>query len=170
MIQVNNIFIMKGEFMNLTGRLGELKRFINMNQAHEFDTIVTILETIVDSKKNDGNGGDLSALLGLINDMLDRDKIVLRSRACTIVLTKLFVERVIEVLLQYIIEDKEGVEIYELHEFILSTGAQYRLYKFYVSSISSISDLDDTTQLVDVLMRCIELIKYMRLDNFFSGK
>ena len=156
--------------MNLRERLEELKRFVNMNQAHEFDTIVTILETVITSKKDDDKYGTLSALLGLINDMLDRDKLTLRSRSCTIVLTKLFVERVIEVLLQYIIEDKEGVEIYELHEFILSTGAQYRLYKFYVSSISSISELDDGTQLVDVLMRCIELIKYIRLDNFFSGK
>ena len=37
--------------MNLRERLEELKRFVNMNQAHEFDTIVTVLETVITSKR-----------------------------------------------------------------------------------------------------------------------
>lgn len=156
--------------MNLQERFEELKRFVCMNQAHEFDTIVSILEELVNSDKDNDNYSILSALLSLINDMLDRDKLVIYSRACTLILNKLFVERVVEVLLQYIIEDKEGIEIHELHEFILSTGGQYSLYRYYVSSISSIDELDDGTQLIDVLMRCVELIKYMRLDNYFGIK
>lgn len=156
--------------MNLQERFEELKRFVCMNQAHEFDTIVSISEELVNSNRDNDNYSILSALLSLINDMLDRDKLVLYSRACTLVLNKLFIERVVEVLLQYIIEDREGIQIHELHEFILSAGGQYRLYRYYVSSISSIDELDDGTQLIDVLMRCVELIKYMRLDNYFNMK
>ena len=156
--------------MKLTERFEEVKRFVDMNQAHQFDTIVSVLEVVINTEKSSDNFSNLSALLSLINDMLDRDKLTLCSRAGTTVLTKSFVEKVIDVLLQYIIEDKEDLESYRLNEFIMSTGSQYRLYMFYVSSINSISESNDTTQLVDVLMKCIELIKYMRLDNFFLSR
>ena len=156
--------------MNLQERFEELKRFVCMNQAHEFDTIVSILEQLVNADRKADNYGILSALVSLINDMLDRDKLVLYSRACTLKLTRLFVERVSEVLLQIIVEDIEGVLIHELYEFVLSTGGQYRLYRYYVSSISSIDDLDEGIQLVDVLMRCIELLKYMKMVNYFNIK
>ena len=36
--------------------------------------------------------------------------------------------------------------------------------------VSILEELDDGTQLIDVLMRCVELIKYMRLDNYFGIK